>query len=240
MACPLLEVKRKDHTHKKPGRPKKQPADFKAAAAEQWWQYAYRGLMGEPVPTGGPTGKSIKKPLSEQSQVKLWEVIGKKLNPDLSAQAIKADIETTTYVDPPSSRNLGRAVLAVLSKSRLEDAEAEVSAIGTRDTVAPYARGADMMVTARGKLEDYEARQLQIEHEQLAGQPDEQSAPAGTSPSSSLGAVLGDDSDAATPTLASGQPRGVVFEFSCGNHSRRGWSGGGCFVLRFPRKFVAG
>ena len=139
--------------------------------------------------------------------------LGTKLLPSLQSQAIKADIETTTYVEPPSSRNLGRAVLAVLRKSNLDDAGAEVAAIGTHPAPASLPRSADIMVRAKPTLEAWEEkqRQLQIEHDEFAGQPDGAlSEPAGPLDDSFHSAGLGDDVDAATPNLASsGLPRGA-------------------------------
>jgi len=109
-------------TGNKNGRPPKQPKDFKKAAAEQWWQYAWRGITGQSVAMGGPTGKSINRPLSEQSQLKLWETIGRKLQPDLSAQAVQAQVETiSAETEPPSNRDLARSVLSILQKAKVDE-----------------------------------------------------------------------------------------------------------------------
>lgn len=110
------KIRRSDEAIKggRRGKPVKTPKDFKQAAAQQWWEYAWRGITGQPVNMGGSTGKCIKKPLSEQSQIRLWETIGRKLTPDLSAQAVKAEVETVTRdsdVDDGMLRNFSRAAL---------------------------------------------------------------------------------------------------------------------------------
>jgi len=109
-------------TGNKNGRPPKQPKDFKKAAAEQWWQYAWRGITGQSVAMGGPTGKSINRPLSEQSQLKLWETIGRKLQPDLSAQAVKAEVEHVER-EPVHPRDLARSVLNILQRAKVDGPE---------------------------------------------------------------------------------------------------------------------
>jgi len=79
-------------------------------------------MTGLPVDMGGPTGRSIKRPLSEQSQLKLWETIGRKLQPDLSAQAIKAAVTTETiHTEPADPREVAKGIITILKTAKLAD-----------------------------------------------------------------------------------------------------------------------
>jgi len=69
--------------------------DHKAEALQTIWQFVTRGLNGEPVKQAGPTGKQISKPLTQDNQVKLLTTAWKKLEPDLNATAVKAEIDQT-------------------------------------------------------------------------------------------------------------------------------------------------
>ncbi len=105
---------------------KKTPADLlyarKELARESIWDYVIKGLTGQPMKSRGPTGKSISQPLSEDNQVKLLQTAWRKLELDLIATAIKADVTTETiHKAPPEPRQLARSILSILETAKLAD-----------------------------------------------------------------------------------------------------------------------
>ena len=124
--APRRKVGRPKGTPKTGGRVKKTAADLlyarKEQARESIWDYVIKGLTGQPVKSRGPTGKQISQPLSEDNQVKLLQTAWRKLEPDLNATAIKADVTTETiHTDPPEPRQLARSILSILETAKLAD-----------------------------------------------------------------------------------------------------------------------
>ncbi len=124
--APKRKVGRPKGTAKTGGRKKKTPAELlyarKELARESIWDYVIRGLTGQPVKSRGPTGKQISQPLSEDNQVKLLQTAWRKLEPDLNATAIRADVTTETiYAEPPEPRQLARSILTILETAKLAD-----------------------------------------------------------------------------------------------------------------------
>jgi len=203
-------------TGNKNGRPRKKPRDLKAAAATEWWEYAWRGMTGQAVAMGGSTGKSIKRPLSEQSQLKLWETIGRKLQPDLSAQAIKADI-TTEHVnaEPSDPRQVARAVLNVLEHAKLaEQAEHPVTDESIAEPPPSWPEPPEQLRIGRDKVIELQATpgsagQPEAASSTPAGPLDQPSAGPGaaeSASSSSNAAALGSEAKAFSPYTLNAKP----------------------------------
>lgn len=122
------------------GRPKGQPKTggrvkrtsiqiARDKARDSIWDYVVKGLSGQAVKSRGPTGKAISQPLTEDNQIRLLQTAWRKLEPDLNATAVSADIRSEAISkEPKDPRQVARAVLSVLECAKLaEQAEHPVA-----------------------------------------------------------------------------------------------------------------
>lgn len=91
-------------------------------ARDSIWSYVVKGLSGQAVKSRGPTGKAISQPLTEDNQIRLLQTAWRKLEPDLNATAVSADIRSEHVKrEPAEPRELARSVLSILEHARLAD-----------------------------------------------------------------------------------------------------------------------
>lgn len=190
---PKRKVGRPKGTLKTGGRVKKTPAQLlyerKEQARDSIWSYVIRGLTGQAVKSRGPTGKAISQPLSEDNQVRLLQTAWKKLEPDLNATAIKAEVTSeTTYTKPRTIRDQARAVLHLFEHAKLEE---EKHAPPPPPPEPAYEPEPAQLLLTRDKIID-------ITPTNFAGQPVTATGPAGPRDEQSSSTGLGGDSDQST------------------------------------------
>ncbi len=130
--APKRKVGRPKGTAKSPGSGRQKRTRIQIArdkARDSIWDYVVKGLSGQAVKSRGPTGKQISQPLTEDNQIRLLQTAWRKLEPDLNATAVSADIRSETiHTEPKDPRQVARAVLNVLEHAKLaEQAEHPVA-----------------------------------------------------------------------------------------------------------------
>jgi len=145
---PLSEVL--PTSRKKPGPKPKTPAEKKAERDAVYESWADRVISGLKILQTGPTGKEFwgAAPIAVQRQV--WESWHNKTLPDLTATAIRAQVQTEDVTEdpPPSDRDLARLIGSLVYEAGIESSQVlaiETQAVETPSS-APEHEGAGVPV----------------------------------------------------------------------------------------------
>jgi len=144
---PLAEIL--PTSRKKPGPKPKTPAERKAERDEIYAKWADRVIEGKPIQQVGPGGKTYWAAAPIAIQQKVWQSHHDKVLPDLTATAIRAQIQTEDVTEePPSDRDLARMIGSLVYEAGIESSQVlaiETQAVETPSS-APEHEGAGVPV----------------------------------------------------------------------------------------------
>ena len=181
--------------------------DWREAVRDKIWTYVHDGLSGKPVAQCGPTGKVVSKPLTADNQVKLLQTAWRKLEPDLNATAVKADI-TTEHVskDPADPRQVARAVLSVLEHAKLAEEPIAEPFADPRPQPHQLLLGRDAVIELQANSDQPSSTAAALVNEEGAsGEAPSSSLSNGTANNSSVLSGSGELSGQAAGSLPSGE-----------------------------------
>lgn len=216
---PKRKVGRPKGTPKSPGSGRQKRTRIQIAkdkARDSIWDYVVKGLSGQAVKSRGPTGKQISQPLTEDNQIRLLQTAWRKLEPDLNATAVSADIVTEhVHTEPKDPRQVARAVLSVLEHAKLaEQAEHPVTDEPIAEPPPSWPEPPAQLRIGRDKVIELQATpgsagQPEAASSTPAGPLDQPSAGPGaaeSASSSSNAAALGSEAKAFSPYTLNAKP----------------------------------
>jgi len=182
----------------------------KDQARDSIWSYVVKGLSSQAVKSRGPTGKAISQPLTEDNQIRLLQTAWRKLEPDLNATAVTADIVTEhVHKESKDPRQVARAVLSVLEHAKLaEQAEHPVADPFVDPRPAPHQLliGRDAVIELQANSDQpLSTAAALVNEEGASGEAPSSSLSNGTANNSSVLSGSGELSGQAAGSLPSGE-----------------------------------